>query len=164
MKRRGGTGEIMACLAFRFRNNGFTIIELVVVLIVLGILAVVAIAKLTGTDSFRVQGFFDSAQATVRFAQKTAISQRTLVFVVLNTAAGTISVCYTNATCANPVIDPTTAQGMVAVAPTGVTLAGPATFSFNGLGQPSAAATITVTGAGMSTSFFVESETGYVHP
>ncbi|MGD2139091.1 MAG: prepilin-type N-terminal cleavage/methylation domain-containing protein [Burkholderiales bacterium] len=143
------------------RARGFTIIELTVVIVVVGVLAVVAVAKLTRVDSFQVYGFFDSARSAVRFAQKIAVAQRTNVVVVL--APASISVCYTSAACALPVTDPATGQAMTLAAPAGVSITGPASLSFDGLGRASPGGTITVNGAGVSRSLIVEQETGYVH-
>ncbi len=141
--------------------RGFTMIELTVVIVIVGILAVVAVAKLSGVDAFEVQGFFDSTKSAVRFAQKLAVAQRTNVVVVVN--ATSVSVCYTNPGCGSPVTDPTTGQAMTLSAPDGVSLAGPASVSFDGLGRATPGDTITVNGAGISRSLVIEQETGYVH-
>jgi MSHA pilin protein MshC len=139
------------------------LLELTVVIVIVAIIAVVAMARLTGVDSFKVLGFADSARSTVRFAQKLAVAQRTNVVVVVNGGAGSLSVCYINAACASPVIDPTTGQAMVIQAPGNATVVGPASISFDGLGRATPGGTITVSGAGVSNSFVIESDTGYVH-
>jgi MSHA pilin protein MshC len=77
--------------ATRPAARGFTMIELTVVIIIVGILSVVAVAKLTGVDAFEVQGFFDSTKAAVRFAQKLAVAQRTNVVVVVNATSVSVS-------------------------------------------------------------------------
>ena len=151
----------MPRLIYRSGSRGFTLIELTVVIVLVAILAVVAMARLTGVDSFQVQGFADSARSTVRFAQKLAVAQRIVVVVVVN--ASSISVCYTNAACATPVTDPTTGQAMVVQAPGGATIAGPASISFDGLGRATPGGTVIVSGAGVTSNFVIESETGYVH-
>lgn len=141
-------------------ENGFTLIELTVVIILIGILSVVAIAKLTGVDEFQVRGFFDSARSTVRFAQKVAVAQRANVFVV-NTA-NTIRVCYDLA-CASAVVDPTTGGAMTATAPSGVAVSGLASTSFDGLGRANPGGMFTVSGAGVTQNIVIEAATGYVH-
>jgi MSHA pilin protein MshC len=143
------------------RSGGFTIIELTMVIVIAGILAVVAVAKLTRVDSFRVYGFFESTKAAARFAQKIAVAQRTNVVVVANPTG--IRVCYANAACASPVTDPTTGQAMRVSAPNGVSVTGPAAISFDGLGRATPGGTITVNGAGVTHRLFVEPDTGYVH-
>jgi len=145
----------------RSREGGFTIIELTMVIILVGVLAVVMVAKLTRVDRFQVYGFFDATKATVRFAQKVAVAQRTNVVVVVNPAS--IELCYTSAACASPVIDPATGKAMAVAAPVGVSVSGPESVSFDGLGRATPGGTITVRGAGLTRSLVVEQETGYVH-
>jgi len=55
-------------------NSGFSLVELVTVIILLGILGVVALGRFTSTDVFAARGFFDDTVNAVRFAQKLAIS------------------------------------------------------------------------------------------
>jgi len=137
-------------------------VELVVVMVVTTVLAAVAVPRFMGRTGFDVRGYSDQAQGAVRYAQKTAVGKRRNVFVAI--AAGSASVCY-DAGCATPVTDPVSGNPLVATAPGGVTLGPAATFSFNGLGQPSIAAdlTITVSAAGeVPRSFTIRRETGYV--
>jgi hypothetical protein len=69
---------------------------------------------------------------------------------------------YSNVSCTAPttaVTDLAKNQAFVLTAPTGVTLsAAPNPFSFNGLGQPSAAAIVSVNGKTVT----VNAESGYV--
>jgi MSHA pilin protein MshC len=152
------------------KTAGFTLVELVTILVIVGILAVFATPRFVDRTGFESRGFYDQAQSTVRYAQKIAISQRQsppkpAVFVVI--AANGIRVCY-DAACATPVVDPTTGAAMAVNAPNGIALT-PATFSYDGSGAPSIAAqlAIGVTSAGVgdiNRTFFVEAQTGYVHP
>lgn len=63
-------------------NSGFSLVELVTVIILLGILGVVALGRFTSTDVFAARGFFDDTVNAVRFAQKLAISSGCDVRVV----------------------------------------------------------------------------------
>ena len=149
---------------------GFSLVELVTTLVVIGILAAFAVPRFVGRTGFESRGFYDQAQGIVRYAQKIAIAQRQSppkppVFVVIT--ASQIRICF-DAGCATPVNDPTTGAALVVNAPSGVTLS-PATFSFSGSGVPSIGATLTInvnsTGVGdINRTFFVEAQTGYVHP
>ena len=57
--------------------GGFTMVELILVIVIAGILATVAVPRLVGRNSFDTRGFADQLAATVRFAQKLAVAQRT---------------------------------------------------------------------------------------
>lgn len=154
--------------------RGFTLVELIMVLIILGVLATFAAPRLFDKQDFFSRGFHDESLAYLRYAQKTAIAQRRTVCVSF---AGSNSLTLTIA--ANPsTVDCTTAGTLTG--PKGVTpvvlaanageayTAPPTSFNFNGLGQPitsSGAAmgtqTIQVNGAGRSIT--IEAATGYVH-
>ena len=60
-------------------QHGFTLVEMVVVMVLLGILAVVALPRLSGGDAFNEAGFHAEVVAALRYAQKTAVSHRRLV-------------------------------------------------------------------------------------
>ena len=55
---------------------GFSLVELVTTLIVVGILAAFAVPRFVGRTGFESRGFYDQAQGIVRYAQKIAIAQR----------------------------------------------------------------------------------------
>jgi type II secretory pathway pseudopilin PulG len=59
------------------------LVELVVVIILLGILSAVAIPRVMDTSVFEQAAFRDGLAATLRYAQKTAVSHRRLVCVVV---------------------------------------------------------------------------------
>ena len=69
-------------LVKNYHNAGFSLIELVAVLLVLGIIAVVAIGRLADQDGPAARGFFDDTVTAVRFAQKLAVSTGCEVRVV----------------------------------------------------------------------------------
>lgn len=141
------------------RAQGFTLAELVVVIVVAAILAAIVIPQFSYRD-IDAAWFHEQARSAVRYAQRTAVAQRRCVFVSVTPTQ--LSLLYGDASCAvtaTPVRELATNQPFVAAAPAGVTLsAAPNTFSFDGLGRPSAAATI---GVGPRT-ITVNAETGYV--
>lgn len=138
--------------------SGFTLTELVVVIIIATILSAFAIARIN-TTSFNTEGFANRAAAMVRYAQKLAIAQRRTVVVV--TTASNIRLCYTDATCPTPVREPPGANAFSYDAPTGVALS-VGNFSFDALGRPNAGGPITVTGGGDTRTINITAETGYV--
>ena len=146
--------------------RGFSLVELILVMVIAGILAAVAVPRLVGRTGFDTRGFADQLAATVRFAQKLAISQRREVFVQLSTNQATL--CY-SATVTCPVADRAPGPGgekpYTITAPGGVAIASPvAVLGFDAGGRPDIAAQldIQVNGAGVH-HVWVERETGYVH-
>lgn len=148
--------------ANRQSKRGFTTIELVVTIVVIGALAAFAVPRFISRDSFDSRGFYDKSTAIVRLAQKTAVAWRRNVFVCVTAtqvAAGAA------AGCATPITNPVTGAPAVETAPSGVTLSALPPFSFDGLGRPSAAITIifisTIAGD-PPRQIAVQAETGYV--
>jgi MSHA pilin protein MshC len=157
-------------MTYRYRNvtrlSGFTVIELVVTLMVIGVLAVAVLPRLQ-VETFEARGFHDQTLAMVRYAQKAAVAQRTSVFV--NSHAGSRTICLTyaaDAACSGGtgVLNPADGAWFRKVAPDSVSLS-TASFAFSGLGVPvpNAAVTINVVGDGQTRTITVERETGYVH-
>ncbi len=143
------------------RAAGFTLVELVVTILLLGIIAAVAMPRFFQAQTFDSRGFYDKATATVRYAQKTAVAWRRAVYVCVTAtqvAAGTASGC------ATPLTNPVNGAPLQETAPAGVTL-NAVEFTFDGLGRPSAGVTITFTStiAGdPARQIVVAAETGYV--
>lgn len=74
------------------RAAGFTLIELVTVMILLGILAAVAIPRMTGLSDYRALEFRDRTVTTLRYAQKTATSHRRTVCVAFTATTVTLTI------------------------------------------------------------------------
>jgi len=142
------------------KSAGFTLVELVVIIALLGIVAAVAAPRLFQAGTFQSRGFYDTSAAVIRLAQKTAVAWRRDVFVCVTATTVTAG---TAVGCGTPLTYPSGAPA-TETAPAGVTLS-PAAFSFDGLGRPSAAATITFTStiAGdPPRQITVAAQTGYV--
>lgn len=170
------------------RQSAFTIIEIVVILMIIGILAAFTVPRLFTTSVFEARGYYDHVTATVRYAHKTAIAQRRVVYVKLDTTNGQVSLCFTNSfpcsVAADQVPKPTGEKPYTVSAPSGVSLAlSPAlpadTLFFDAQGRPYLSTdsvptdssstsnfttlTATITGGESTRTFTVEKESGYVH-
>ncbi|HEX4943229.1 MAG TPA: GspH/FimT family pseudopilin [Usitatibacteraceae bacterium] len=144
------------------RNRGFTLIELVVVLVLVGILAVF-VAPRFDTAVFSTRGFADQVGAALRFAQKTAVAQRRTVCVTTTSSSLTLTQAAApppSAACGGMLAIPGTKAGILN-APAGVTLS-VVTLHFTALGQAVPGTTFTVTGDAART-ITIEGETGHVH-
>src|ERR1035437_2375601 len=73
--------------------RGFTLVELVVTLIIVGIVAATAYPRFANQQGFQSRAFFEQVQEGIKFAQKAAIAQRKRVFVTIS--ATSIQACYT---------------------------------------------------------------------
>ncbi len=147
------------------QHCGFTLIELVVVVLLLGILSVFAMGRLFDQNQFAARGFFDDSVNAVRFAQKFAMSSGCDVRVslsatgfVLNQRVTSCAVGAFTRTVVNPADRANPYQNNQIA---GLTI--PATnITFNARGLTSADTTVTMTGPGVSYSFQVYAETGLV--
>lgn len=154
---------------------GFTLVELIMVIVLLGVMSVFVAPRLFNNQDFYAKGFHDETMAYLRFAQKSAIAQRRTVCVTFGSNSLTLQAAALAATsdCSTataifrgpkgespPLL---TAKGTVTYTTT------PTALNFNGLGQPTTSAGAVLTAArtlqvnGAEKSITVEFDTGYVH-
>jgi MSHA pilin protein MshC len=163
----------MDCILHKQRPEmtGFTLVELIMAMVIIGILAAVAAPRFFDDNVFQSRGFADQVQASLRYAQKEAVARHRLVCVTFPTTARVQLKTAANfgaAACDTDLASPSgnypAGQTTYTVdAPTGVTLGGAAAFNFDALGRPSIAATLPITVSGATNNIVVEVETGYVH-
>jgi MSHA pilin protein MshC len=77
-------------------------IELITIIIILGILAAVAIPKMTALSDFRALEFHDQAVSALRHAQKTATSHRRQVCVAFTASTVTLTIAQTSGGACGP--------------------------------------------------------------
>jgi MSHA pilin protein MshC len=164
----------------RVRIGGFTMIELVTVMIIIGIMAAVAIPKFADRP-FDQRGFRDVAAAAIQQARRMAIGGRRYSCVTVSATSLAVTRDTTSpesvgaaVNCTASLALATNASGCAAnavCAPSGVGLTGSTSLIFDPLGRlvtapntvAAAAATIGVTAAGQpNMTITVQPETGYV--
>lgn len=151
------------------RAAGFSLVELVVVIVVLGILSAVMIPRWTGGSGFEERGFRDEVAAALRYAQKSAIAARRTVCAAIVSAPAEISFriasAYGAADCSTGSALPGPDGQPLIVRPDGPGgfASAPATIVFDAGGRPTAAATLGFSGLPATLNLTVEAETGYVH-
>ncbi|CAN7384188.1 prepilin-type N-terminal cleavage/methylation domain-containing protein [Pseudoduganella sp. LjRoot289] len=152
------------------RQQGFTIVELITVMVVIGVLSAVALPMLTsGGNGMAGAAFRNELASTLRYAQKSAVSHRRLVCANVTTSAVSLTI----AQAANQTACDTQLQGPdgseVASRDAAVTATGGlvgmiyfqpgGTISTNGAGTATAAGVINVTG---QPAINIQGATGYV--
>lgn len=150
------------------RCDGFTLIELVIVILLIAILAFFVVPRFNHVSTFSCRGFADQAKAAVEYARKAAVAQRRNVCLTFGpgvtiTRAGQAGA---SAVCDGALIDPATGSAFTISPPSGAILTSPASsVSFNGLGSMATSGNVTITASCGSDAynFVVERETGYVH-
>lgn len=75
--------------------RGFTLVELVLTLVVVGILVAVGASRYFGTQTYEERGFAGKTVSALRFAQKTAMAGRCEIRVVVDAAADRYALSYT---------------------------------------------------------------------
>lgn len=77
----------------RSMARGFTMVELVIVMLLMGVLTAVGMSRFADREPFAVQGVADQLVSGLRLAQATAIAQRQTVYVVLTALPVALQVC-----------------------------------------------------------------------
>ena len=154
-------------------QRGFTLIELVMVLVLAGILAVVALPRLgTTTTSYQAAAFAEQVRAALQYGQKMAVSHRRLVCAAVTSTSVTLTVAanFGDSSCSAATLTGAAgANGAIASSPAAGILISPAVTMYF---QPSGAVTTDAAGSvtanlsltvGGNTVIAVQGATGYVN-
>ncbi|WP_028241189.1 pilus assembly FimT family protein [Stutzerimonas azotifigens] len=143
-------------------QRGFTLVELVMTIVILGILAAVAGPRFFDRSSFDGRLFFEETLSAVRYAQKLAVASGCQVGFVLDGSGYALK--YGGGGCGNGEVgDPSGGGGYAQALPAGVQVQRPLSLSFTSLGSVAQACSggiCTATVGGFS--FTVHAATGFV--
>lgn len=134
------------------RARGFTLLELIAVMIIVSVMSVGLFSRLGSITSANVQAGRDDLIAALFFAQQTAMARSGIQAVV---TAGAVSVTENG----TPII--VHAKGYPLNFPSGVS-ATPVTFVYDKLGRTTAGSVVLTTSNGASATVTVEAS-GYAH-
>ncbi len=156
-------------MAYPITQKGFTLVELVTTMLLLGILSATALPKFFSVSGYQQQVFFDDTLAAVRFAQKLAVATGCNVQVSIAADTYTLTRPTDRTVCTSlsstdfnqAVNNPGTGTPPYSINPSGISLtASTSPFYFTALGTASAEVTLTIAG---SQTFYVVAATGFVY-
>jgi MSHA pilin protein MshC len=153
---------------FYCKNQGFTLIELVMVIVLLGILSATALPRFFDVSVYKDQAFFDDTLNAIRYAQKLAVASNCKVQVSVSTNSYVLNLPVNRSQClsgtavfSQSVRHPGTGEATYTHSESGVSLvSSPSSFHFDALGRASADVLVTVAG---SKTINVVRETGFVY-
>ncbi|MCG6551385.1 MAG: type II secretion system GspH family protein [Candidatus Magnetominusculus sp. LBB02] len=144
----------------RANEKGFTLVEIVAVLVLLGILSKVAMSQFSKPDSFQVVSEMQTLRTNLRFAQLKAMSGLDTVTWGINLGTGSYQLYNNGAAAATALPGDNTSTHTF---PTGLTASAAATITFDNWGSPGTSSiTITLTKGAYSKSTTITQNTGFM--
>lgn len=141
------------------RHHGFSLVELIVIMMIIGILAVVAIPRFFDRQTFESRGFHDATMSLLRYAQKAAVAQRRTVCVAVNPTNVVLTISSApppSTTCDTPLVLPAPQNVGTGLSAT------PGNFKFLASGGTDQVVDVTATVL-LSGGMTVDAVTGYVY-
>ena len=148
------------------RQAGFTLVELILVIVVMGLLAAVALPRMTNRQSQDEMTTRDELKATLRLARQVASAQNQTVCFMRTAVqfqlvyATAVGACNLGGT---PVWEPGSGQPKVVDIAPNVVLSGANTIVFNARGQLVPATANATIAVGSTQPLTVNRETGFVN-
>ena len=155
-------GSAITEMTTRPSNTGFTFIELIVIVMILGVLALAVSGRFAERAAFDARGYFDQLVAATRYAQRYAVASGCTVRIEIN--ADSHALTTQDAICGFGTVVQSPAGGaFTGNAPSGVSVtAGAGSYDFDARGNVSAGGGVTVAGGGNAISFTITPGSGFV--
>ena len=164
------------------RTRGFTLIELVTMMIIIGIISVFALGRLDFTTVFEQRGVQDKVKAALQFARRAAVAERRYICVAVaggvitlkrdtrvpettpatfcdGSAASNLDLPGPDRTCSPAASNAVCSSTHATITSTAAAIV----FDPQGHSTAGAVATVTVPGQPSGVTVTVEGTTGYVH-
>lgn len=150
----------------RTRDAGFTLVELVIVMLLMGVLTALGMSRFADREPFAAQAVSDQLVSGLRVAQAMAVAQRRTLYVAIASTPPALWVCL-DAACTQPLPTPA-GDALWLTDTTGLHLNAAASFNFGSDGVPSFASSLALqvlgdSGGSASQTITVEAGSGYVH-
>ncbi|ROZ68593.1 prepilin-type N-terminal cleavage/methylation domain-containing protein [Ramlibacter sp. WS9] len=155
----------------RTLQAGFTLIELIIVIVVIGVLSVYAAVKNGSSGDYTLHSQAQTMVSDLRHAQALATTLgKSLRISIITGTNGSYSVsCVTpgaspcNSVVNTPMTNPLTGSNFAVALEKDISLSGTATLDINSLGKPAAAAAYVLTAGSTSKNVTVSAVTGFVN-
>ena len=153
----------------RLARVGFTIIEILIVVVILAIAAMTAMPMLSSAGSVQVRSVANMIAADLEYAKSLAITKGQLFSVDFDTSGDSYEIKdQSGTTISHPVkkgfdyVIDLQDEGFESVDITGANFSGVSEVEFDYLGSPDNGGSVTVQGGGTTLTISVEAVTGYV--
>lgn len=151
------------------RDKGFTLIEILIVVIILAIAAAIAIPRMGSAGAMQMRAAADMIAADLEYAKSMATSRQADYTVIFNTSAESYQIEDASGVINHPVkvgsqfiINFSADSRLDEVDITNVNFNSTSQVQFDRLGSPDNAGTITLQAGGVSATITVEAVTGYI--
>jgi len=147
------------------KQHGFTIVELIMVIVILGIISAVALPRFFDRKTFDERFYFEEVLSSVRYAQKLAVASGCLVKVTVND--GGYALAYGAGACSSTQIKDPSDKTYPIEHPANVAVQGEVNIEFNSLGCIASNSSVNCSGGNNTVtvgnfSFRVHAATGFI--